>query len=945
VKKKIISLFILTSMLFQSIAIADDNSKFEQQTIDGTMTDSSLQEENKDASKEKFLLDVGMMNQKQIDALNQKFTKLDLKKYVNRNVKDDVEGDKQGGWSDQGENDLRQFNSFGDQEMLGVPFYFINPEENNGNAVLGLRGQNDTGIPTSVTIPVNKVTAGAYFIQASPFCSGTCGTYTWVYEDGSESYMDIVQDEHICDFWGTASYDFVRPAWTVTKPDGSLRSLYLFAMNNPYPEKTVKELRLETDGGGAYIMILAITLTDKGPYLTKTDSAESITTTTYGWYEYEQPDEEMLKGSILDFSYLLDAPAGKHGGITTDGESLKFADGENASFWGTEIIGKACFPEKEKAEEVALKIARSGYNLVKFSGFDEELLKNTDKTELDEDKLDKLAYFMSKLKEKGIYSYFSFLSDRVLRKNDSIENYSDFSEGYGIDAFFDDGLIKLQKEFISDFLGYVNPYTKEAIGDDKSVVMAELVSEISLFDFHNGHGREAFANKVQYEKANIKFNVFLSKKYGSTEKLNKFWTSEYDKYESETIEEKNISLKACFDNPLASEGVKNDVAEFLCTVLDDYYKEMKDAVSSENILVTLNSNVPDNTTLLDLSQNAKTDFVTRIFYNANPYSRDDKISMDSTFNQYGSMTKTYQNTILNFANNAPYKKPYIAHWGSAQPNLYFTEGAIMMAAFSGQKNWTAIEHSFANEVYSDKNYIDDFYSAYNNPVRLALSPVAASIYYTGEKAKEEIIRVNNSNLGKLFANSSEFGDSSLFAKNTRLEFCENTNVKKLKTTTKTMKTDKIYQNTEIGLFEVRGDVTEALSGFLTEKEEMPTFSIETDNSFVTAALTSVDGKSIKTSDRYLFTAVGSTQNFKSRVNLLRNRYEALGEEKIVVEAITGNVTIKQKGNFSVYTLSSSGERQNEIAVSYDKNGYPSFELLSSNRAIQYEIIKTGEKDK
>lgn len=939
-KKKIISLFILTSMLFQGSVSVFADTEFEQTTIDGTMTDSELSGETITQTKEKFLLDVGMMSEKQIKALNQKFIKLDLKNYVNRNIKDDVEGDHKGGWSDQGDNDLRQFNSFGNQEMLGVPFNFINPEENDGKAVLGLRGQNDTGIPTSVTIPVNRVTAGAYFIQASPFCSGTCGTYTWVYEDGSESYIDIVQNEHICDFWGTRSYDFVRPAWTVTKPDGSIRSLYLFAMNNPHPDKKVKELRLETEGGGAYIMIMAITLTDKGPYLTRTTSAESITTTTYGWYEYEQPDEEKAKDSIIDFSYFLDAPAGKHGKIIADGENLKFADGTVASFWGTELIGEACLPTKEQAEIVASRIARSGYNLVKFSGFDELLLKQGDKTELDSEKLDKLGYFISKLKEKGIYSYFSLLSDRVLRKEDGIENYQDFSDGYGIDAFFDDKLIELQKKFITELFDYVNPYTKEAFQDDESIIMIELAREISLFDFHHGHGKEAFANNKQEEIANIKFNEFLLGKYSSTDRLNKVWTSSYDKYENETIEDRNISLKACFDNPLVSDGLKNDVAEFLCTVLNDYYKEMKNAIPNDSILVTLNSNVPNESTLLDVMANSKTDFVTRTLYNAKPYSKSDKISLDSTFNQYGSMTKTYDNTILSFAKCAPYKKPYIAHWGSAQPNLYFSEGAIMMAAFSGQKNWSAIEHSFANEGYTDKNYIDDFYSMYNNPVRLALAPVAASIFYTGYKEKEEVIKAN-STLGELISYDSNIGNSLLFSKNTRVEFTMGDNASKSVPNTKTMKTNKIYQNTDIGLFEVRGDMTEALSGFLTEKEEMPTFSIETDNSYVTAALTSVDGKSIKSSDRYLFTAVGSTQNHKSRVNLVRNRFEVLGEETIVVETITGNVTIKQKGKFKVYALSSSGERMNEISVAYDKKGYPSFALLSSNRAIQYEIVKTG----
>ena len=160
-------------------------------------------------------------------------------------------------------------------------------------------------------------------------------------------------------------------------------------------------------------------------------------------------------------------------------------------------------------------------------------------------------------------------------------------------------------------------------------------------------------------------------------------------------------------------------------------------------------------------------------------------------------------------------------------------------------------------------------------------------------------------------------------------------------TAKSFKTSKLYQNTQIGLFEMRSDMVEALSGFLTEREEMPTFSLETDNSFVTAGLVAVDGKSIKSSDRYLVTLVGSAQNYKNYVNLVRRRFENLGEKKIIVEAITGNFVLKQKGKFKVYALTSSGERRKEISVSYDKKGYPTFTLSSSDKALQYEIVKTG----
>ena len=280
-----------------------------------------------DDSGERFTVDVGMLSRKQLENIPQTFKKLDLKPYATRDIKDEVEGDGTGGWSDQGENDLRMFDKFGAQEMLGVPFDFIDPKSNHNKAVLALRGQNDMELPTSVDIPIGTTTAGAYFIQASPWCSGTCGTYTWIYSDGTKASVDIIQDLYICDFWGYSSYDYCRPAWTATKADGSQRTLYLFAMNNPHPEKDVACLRLESSGSGAYIMIMAITLTNEGPYLEQVESAMYRTTSTYGWYEYTPSVTSERIGSALDFSYLLDAPAGKHGALKRDGSNFVFEDG------------------------------------------------------------------------------------------------------------------------------------------------------------------------------------------------------------------------------------------------------------------------------------------------------------------------------------------------------------------------------------------------------------------------------------------------------------------------------------------------------------------------------------------------------------------------------------------------------------------------------------------
>lgn len=886
---------------------------------------------------EAFLLAVGMLSEKKLKATPQHFTKLDISSYMNRDIKDDVEGDRQGGWSDQGENDLRIFDKFGAQEMLGVPFDFVDPAKNGNKGVLGLRGQNDTGLPTEVTIPINRKAAGAYIIHASPFASETCGRYTWIYSDGTKAYIDINKNEQICDFWGYRSYDFVRPAWTAKKSDGSDRSLYMFPMSNPYPEKNIASMKFETEGSGAYIMIMAITLTDNGPFLTPTENAKYINTTTAGWYDYERFDVDKLKESPLSAARYLDKPAGKHGVVKADGESLKCEDGTKIRFWGTEIAGAAVFPQKEQADKIALEIANLGYNMVRFSDFDEAVLdENSDTTKLSNEKMDKLCYFISKLKENGVYSSFSMLSKRKLKSGDGIEEYEKYPEGYGEAAYFSESLIELQKKFNSDFFGYKNQYTGKSLGEDESVVFIELINGMSLFDINYGYGRNGVGASSELETLKGLFNDYLIEKYKTTEALKKSWTADYDKNDYETLEDRTVEIKANFNNVLVSDNYKKDLADFYNGIINNYYTGMKDELARYNKLVSINSNGSEST-IADTYVNSETDFVTRKYNDAGIVNISEKMTEDSILVDFNPMTESKTNFIADFTRNAVANKPYCAVWGTAAYNLYQAQPSVLMPLFAAKNNWSAIQHTYANGSYDSVDKIDDFYSVYNNPTKLALAPVAAAIFYgtnenntTLQKVAKDDVMKNNAQI--------EQGVDKVFMNSTRIAFSDSFAYSQNKSMRNMIKTDNIYWDFKNGFVDIRTSKAEAVTGILEEPEELPTFKINTINSYITAALVSVDENNVTSANHYIFTAVGTSQNSGSLVNLARQRFTAVGENGILCEPIMGTVTIKRTGNMQVYALNASGERIKQISVTKDRFGYGIFTLSQSDGASTYEIV-------
>ena len=71
---------------------------------------------------------------------------------------------------------------------------------------------------------------------------------------------------------------------------------------------------------------------------------------------------------ILDYSYLLDAPAGKHGFVEAKNGHLYFEDGERARFLGFNVAARSNTPDHETADKMAERFASMGVNLIREAG-------------------------------------------------------------------------------------------------------------------------------------------------------------------------------------------------------------------------------------------------------------------------------------------------------------------------------------------------------------------------------------------------------------------------------------------------------------------------------------------------------------------------------------------------------------------------------------------------
>lgn len=178
-------------------------------------------------------------------------------------------------------------------------------------------------------------------------------------------------------------------------------------------------------------------------------------------------------------------------------------------------------PPKAEAPAIARRLKQLGFNLIRLHYFDfakaPEGILNDDMQTLNPEKLDQFDWFISKLKENGVYVDINL---HICRPYPGLpEGIHRF--GKGID-FIHDPYIESQKRYARDLIGHVNPYTGLSYAKDPAVALIELNNENTLFAIWN---RLAELPVAFSGPASRKWNAWLKRKYGTTERLRAVWNA------------------------------------------------------------------------------------------------------------------------------------------------------------------------------------------------------------------------------------------------------------------------------------------------------------------------------------------------------------------------------------------------------------------------------------
>ena len=243
---------------------------------------------------------------------------------------------------------------------------------------------------------------------------------------------------------------------------------------------------------------------------------------------------------ILDFSHLLDAPAGKHGFVQAKDGHLFFEDGQRIRFLGFNIAARSNTPDHDTAEKLAARFASLGVNVIRLHAADAPIgdspcswsscrkaplldyEKGTSRL-FNPEGLDRFDYLIAKLKEKGIYLHIDLIVARAFLEGDGLEYPGGVNSCMKRYPMYNARLIELQKEYAKELLCHVNPYTGLALKDDPAVMTVQINNEESAIK--GNVGGDAGENMNPYKaEVSRRFGDFLLEKYGNREKLREAWT-------------------------------------------------------------------------------------------------------------------------------------------------------------------------------------------------------------------------------------------------------------------------------------------------------------------------------------------------------------------------------------------------------------------------------------
>jgi len=480
-------------------------------------------------------------------------------------------------------------------------------------------------------------------------------------------------------------------------------------------------------------------------------NVEYVFNDTEGWFPFEFPLDDTNLDSI-DLTGLLDAPAGKHGFVTVgrDGH-FYFEDGTRARFFGTNVGGRDCAPEPDQARLIAARLAKYGVNMLRLHSLDGrygpliDYARGTSQ-EFNADALDRVDYFVSELKKRGIYVYLDLLDYRWFRTADGVKHGDEFTHNWQGSmkgaSIFDERMIELQKDYATKLLTHRNPYTGLRYVDEPAVAVIETTNENSIFYFFNMSGLSLPHYRDELVR---RWNGWLASRYGSREELAKAWTDSEGRcvlLPDESPAKGNVALpfgmlgriRPAADgkavDPLLSPPRVSDTLRFFVEIQRHYYETMRSHLKQLGVRVPV-AGTNQQFVVVDTEVDSTNDFMSRNQYWRHPHRSAKPFFKFANEPLVHVDIPTVRNPLSVIARTSVVGKPQaVAEFNFPWPNEYRCEGLLMAAAYACLQDWDI----FLLFSYDIDGKLLSMFRSQSDPARWGEFPAAALMFHRHDVA-------------------------------------------------------------------------------------------------------------------------------------------------------------------------------------------------------------------
>ena len=634
------------------------------------------------------------------------------------------------------------------------------------------------------------------------------------------------------------------------------------------------------------------------------------------------------QNTLVDLSFLLDAPAGKDGFIHAENGHLVKPDGERFRIWGINMTGAACFPSKKDAPVVADHLARFGINCIRFHFLDSNwsaslfIKDRNDTRALDSQQLDRLDYFVAELKERGIYTNLNLNVGRNYRQGDGVKDYEYLGLAKVVN-YFDERVQMLHKEYARQLLTHYNPYTKSEYRSEPAVLIVELVNENSIIEAWFSDrllGKNTSKRPGTWTDVTAWYADQLTKKYNLwlRERCSE---AELKKLRTEAgVEEDDLIPRLIKDQfNTASKRRFHLEATFYMELEKNYFESMYQFLTKELDVKSLIAGTSDHnhykTGYPLLTSTSKLDVVDGHVYWQHPRYFTDPKTKRRTFSIPNTpmVNDPFNSTVVQLSRSAFNGKPYtVSETNHPFPSEYACEGIGILAAYSAFHDWDGIffytfEHK---EPGQWETRMPGHFDIRSDPVKMMNLAACAVLFLRGDvrPALETIPRAYSmeqvregirSPVSERPYYTPDFSLSLPLRHTTRITGFD----RRMQHYPKAGRQSPIVSDTgelawyhserEKGLVAIETKNSQALIGFVRNNHRLlKNLSVEVDNTFCSIILTSLDGQSIARAERMLLVTTTRSANSDMAWNDKRTSLSDWGTAPTVIEPVKGQVTLR-----------------------------------------------------